>query len=95
VLGPIAKSHLVTGFPTSHLQLAVLPNLGLFPHLTDDELCRQDPCSKLLTLASLPCQGFRMLVEGRHAAVHAAENPSRTDRKYYAFHPSYRKSPIT
>jgi hypothetical protein len=49
--------------------------------MTDDELRRREPCSKLLTLASLPCQGFRMLVEGRHAAVCAAENPSRTDRK--------------
>jgi hypothetical protein len=78
-----------------HLPLAVssFATLG-FPHMTDDELCRQDPCSKLLTLASLPLsKGVRMLVEGRHAVVYATENPSRTGRKYHAFHPSSRESP--
>jgi hypothetical protein len=35
-----------------------------------------------------------MLVEGRHAVVYATENPGRTDRKYYAFHPSSRESHV-
>jgi hypothetical protein len=63
--------------------------------MTDDELCRRNPMPQMtFTLASLPCQRLRMPVEGRHAVVCAAENPSCADRKYYACHPSCRKSPI-
>ena len=57
--------------------------------------CRQAPCSKLPTLASLPCQkGSGCLWKEDIAVAYATENPNRTGRKYHAFHPSSRESPV-